>query len=124
MIGGFFISKEKTDSPDKTKAQDILQSLTYDKGFHFFTDVGCYTGETAINLFAFYEELKVIEMKAIKFHLKREDFQKWINNTLGDKDLGNKLSKVNSELPDEELRKKILSTVQERLVELQTIAHK
>ena len=124
MIGGFFISKEKTDSPDKMKAHEILRSLTYDKGFHFFTDAGCYTGETAINLFAFYEELKVIEMKAIKFHLKREDFQKWINNTLGDKDLGNKLSKVNSELPDEELRKIILSTVQERLVELQTIAHK
>lgn len=117
------MSKEKTDSPEKSKAQDILRSLTYDKGFHFFTDVGLYTGETAINLFAFFEELKVIEMKAIKFHLERDDFQKWIKNTLGDEELGNNVAQVDIELPDEELRKKVLSIIQKRLVQLQTLAH-
>ena len=47
-----------TASLDKSEAQTILRSVPYSRGFHFFTAVGNYTGETAIDLFAFYEELK------------------------------------------------------------------
>ncbi len=44
--------KNKT-TVDKTEAQRILSSVSYEKGFHFFTDIGKETGEPAIDLSRF-----------------------------------------------------------------------
>ena len=60
-----------TSSMEKSKAQSILRSVPYSQGFHFFTAVGVYTGETAIDLFAFYEELKVMDIESVGFHFPR-----------------------------------------------------
>jgi len=57
-----------------TVAQKIVSSVAYERGFFFFTDIGKKTGEPAINLSGFYEELKVIEPQSIRFHLQRKDF--------------------------------------------------
>ncbi|HYA77731.1 MAG TPA: DUF5752 family protein [Verrucomicrobiae bacterium] len=105
----------------KEEAQRILATVTYDHGFHFFSGIGKYTGETAVNLFSFYEELKTIEPESVTFHFQRRDFQNWIKNTLGDVKLSDKIELIKTDLKVEELKKELLKNVLDRLVELQTI---
>ena len=78
--------KELTEKEtvDKTRVKKILSSVSDEKGFHFYIDVGKKTGETALNLSGFYEGLRVIEPQSIRFHFQRKDFQKWIKDVLGD----------------------------------------
>jgi hypothetical protein len=114
----------KTDKPsiDKVEAQKILSTVPYERGFHFFTDVGKYTGETAVNLFSLYEELRTIEPQSVKFHFQRGDFQNWIRNTLGDTELAQRIDKIRPDLPSENLKKELRKTVNERLEELTAFA--
>ena len=76
---------------DKIAAKKILSSVSYEKGFHFFTDIGKETGEPAINLSGFYEELRVIELQSVRFHFQRKDFQNWVKNVLGDPELAQRI---------------------------------
>ncbi|MCW4017839.1 MAG: DUF5752 family protein [Candidatus Bathyarchaeota archaeon] len=107
---------------EKPKAQSILRSVPYSQGFHFFTGMGEYTGETAIDLFALYEELRVIDNESVSFHVQRRDFQNWIKNTLGDAELADKIAAIDPQQPVEQLKKKIVKTVEARLTQLHTIA--
>jgi predicted heme/steroid binding protein len=95
--------------------------VPFEQGFHFATDLGKFTGETAISLFGFYEELGTIELQSVKFHFQRRDFQKWIETTLGDQELASRIDKTPSGLNDEELKKELLKKVQMRFTELQTL---
>ena len=104
----------------KETAQKILAEMPYEHGFRFFTDINKYTGETAVNLFSFYEELRTIENQSVKFHFQRRDFQKWIETTLGDQELASRIDKIPPGLTDEELKEELLETVSARLTELQT----
>jgi predicted heme/steroid binding protein len=120
--------KEQSKPPEvtaanKNVAQKILRTVPYEQGFHFATNIGAYTKETAINLFSFYEELKTIELQSIKFHFQRRDFQKWIETTLEDPELSSRIDKTPSGLSDEEIKTELLKTIQERLIELQTAAN-
>ena len=117
------MSKKITQtSVDKPTAQRILRSVPYNKGFHFFTDVGKYTGETAIDLFAFYEEVRVIEKESFSFHFSRHDFQFWVKDTLGDEQLAEQIDKIEADQPLDDVRKKLLGIVESRLTELHSIA--
>jgi hypothetical protein len=120
---GSFMQPSKSDkhSTGKAEAQKILSTVPYERGFHFFTDVGKYTGETAVNLFSLYEELRTIEGQSVKFHLQRGDFQNWIRNTLGDTELAQKIDKIRPDLPSEDLKKELRKTVMERLEELTNV---
>ena len=72
----------------KSTAEKILATVPYVNGFHFFTSIGQYTGETAISLENFAKEVELIPIESIDFHFKRVDFQKWIADTIGDADIG------------------------------------
>ena len=113
----------KTPSIDKIAAQKILSSVPYENGFRFFTGIGKYTGETSINLFSFYEELRTIELSSVRFHFQRGDFQNWMRETLGDKELADTINKINAEVSDENLREALLKIVQTRFAELQTLSN-
>lgn len=129
MDTGFILTsaKEKpsTDKAtvDKAAAQKILRSVPYEQGFHFASGSSKNNSETAINLFSFYEELTTIESKWVKFHFQRRDFQNWIETTLGDQELASRIDKTLPQLTDEELKKKLLKTLQARLTELQTVSN-
>ena len=114
-------NKTQKTSTNKDGTEKILRSVPFEQGFHFATDEGKFTLETAINLFSFYEELKTIDLQSVKFHFKRRDFQNWVKNTLGDQELALRIDKTPPGLSDEELRKELLKTVQTRFEELQTI---
>ena len=114
-------TKTKKRSISIEDAQKILSDVPYEKGFHFFRNTGNYTGETAINLFNFYEELRTIEPESLRFHAQRGDFQNWIRNTLDDATLAEDLDKVDAKLPHEDLKRELSNVVLPRIQKLQTI---
>lgn len=113
----------KKPAIDNATIQKILRSVPYENGFHFFEDVGKYSGETAINLFSFYEELRTIGFSSVRFHFQRRDFQNWIRETLGDKELADGIDKINANLSDQNLKEALLKIVLTRFVELQTLSN-
>jgi predicted heme/steroid binding protein len=113
----------KKPAIDNATIQKILSSVPYENGFHFFEDVGKYSAETAISLFSFYEELRTIGFSSVRFHFQRRDFQNWIRETLGDKELADGIDKINANLSDQNLKEALLKIVLTRFVELQTLSN-
>ncbi|NIU39229.1 hypothetical protein GWN65_04460 [Candidatus Bathyarchaeota archaeon] len=62
----------------------ILRNLLRDEAFYFFTSIGNYTGQSAATLGEFMQKIRKIDARSLEFHLYREDFEKWIDQTLGD----------------------------------------
>jgi hypothetical protein len=89
-----------------------LTTVRFENGFHFYTAIGNYTGITATNLNEFVAKLQIIPKESITFHFQRKDFQKWIEYTLKDAVLSERISRVNREQSAEDLRKEILRTVE------------
>jgi hypothetical protein len=100
------------------KIVEILRTVPYEKGFHFYTAPGSFTGETATSLDAFEKKLQVVPADSVNFHFQRGDFQKWIEDTLGDGELAKRVSLIKLTLPVEDLRKELLAIVQTRITEL------
>jgi hypothetical protein len=101
-----------------TKIVEILRIVPYEKGFHFYTASGNYTGETAMSLDAFEKKIQVVPAASVNFHLQRGDFQKWMSDTIGDEELAKRVSLIGLTLPAEDLRKELLAIVQTRINEL------
>jgi hypothetical protein len=97
---------------------EILRTVPYEKGFHFYSALGNFSGETATSLDDFEKKLQVVSADTVNFHLQRGDFQKWIEDTLGDRELAKRVSLVKLTLPVENLRKELLAIVQTRITEL------
>jgi hypothetical protein len=100
------------------KIMQVLRTVPHEKGFHFYTALGSYTGETATSLDAFERKTHVVPAASVSFHMKRGDFQKWIEDTLGDAELAKRISLIDLTLPAEELRKELLAIVQTRTTAL------
>src|SRR5450759_4316198 len=80
-----------SQSISKVDAQKILRTVSFEKGFHFTSEKGVYTGITAISLSDFAAKLETIDENSVLFHYPRGDFQKWIQETLGDEELANRM---------------------------------
>jgi len=104
----------------KLTAEKILAKVPYSNGFHFFTSVGQYTGETAVSLETFAREVEVISIESVDFHFKRADFQKWIADAVGDTELATAIGNIEKELTGEVLRKRILKIINARVTELES----
>lgn len=96
----------------------MLQSVPFEKGFHFCVENGSYTGVTATSLPDFAEKLKTVDVNSVLFHCSRGDFQKWITNVIGDEVLADRITRISGRLPGEDLRKELVETAQTRLAEL------
>jgi alpha-amylase len=118
----------KKDAPKKptstaTQPKKFLRSVPYESGFHFYTNIGNYTGVTATSLFEFVEKLQIVPVESVVFHFQRGDFQKWIRNTLGDDEAATRIEQLKiwpSWSSDETLRKDLLKAVEKRLAELKS----
>jgi hypothetical protein len=109
-------SRKRLES--STKIVRILGTVPYEKGFHFYTGLGYFTGETATSLDNFARKLQVVAADSVNFHFQRGDFQKWIEDTLGDKELAQRVSLIKLSFSVEELRKELVAVVQTRITEL------
>jgi hypothetical protein len=96
-------------------ASRILRTLSGEEVFHFYTEIEENTGEFAVSLADFYEKLKTIPLKAIEFHFKRGDFERWIKETLGDEQLANGTGKIDKSVHGEVLRIVLEMHVESRL---------
>jgi hypothetical protein len=112
-------SKEQNIS--ESKIVKILSTVPHDKGFHFFTDLGFSTGEIATSLETFAQKLERINAESVKFHFQRKDFQNWIQTTVGDGVLAERISLLNGHLPVEDLRSELVKTVQKRIAQLRLL---
>jgi hypothetical protein len=109
--------KKKQPLEVSAGAIKILRALNDKEAFHFYENIGKPTGQSAKSLPDFLEKIKSVKMESLLFHLQRKDFQNWFKETLGDYQLAKKIEKI---LPSQnvDLRKKIYSTVENRVKEL------
>ena len=105
----------KKQSIAKPTGAKPLTTVPFENGFHFYTAVGNYTGMTATNLSEFAAKIQLVPMESVTFHFQRKDFEKWIEYTIKDIALSERISKINGEQPVEDLRKEILKTVETRV---------
>jgi alpha-amylase len=112
-------TEAKKQSQAKPKASDLLRSVSYEKGFHFFTEHGKYTGITACSTVEFAEKLEIVPIESVMFHFQRQDFQKWLRNTIGDEKLAKRIDHIEAWSSNENLRKELFTTVHNRITELQ-----
>ena len=121
---GFAMSTHTHRTPERKRRQirrkiiEILRTVPHEKGFHFYTTHGSYTGETATSLDAFEKKIQVVPAASVSFHLQRGDFQKWIEDTIGDNELAKRISLIELTLPAEDMRKELLAIVQTRITAL------
>ena len=101
--------RQRVAKPTRVKA---LATVPFENGFHFYTAIGNYTGITATNLSEFAVNLLTIPKESITFHFQRKDFQKWIEYTIKDTALAERISRANGEQSAEDLRKEILRTIE------------
>jgi len=109
---------EKERPTERSNRESILKNVPFEKGFHFTTENGVYTGITAVSLHDFALKLQTIDANSILFHYPRGDFQKWIQDMLGDEELANRLCFIQTDLSGEKLRNQLLKIVQKRISEL------
>jgi hypothetical protein len=92
-----------------------IQTVDYEKGFHFFNGSGNYEGETATSLVTFEFILESINVESIRYHMGRGDFQKWIREILSDDSLAEKIDLLRTDVSDQELRAELIEAVNENL---------
>ncbi|HTY75734.1 MAG TPA: DUF5752 family protein [Candidatus Nanoarchaeia archaeon] len=102
----------------KSSSAKFLSNIPYENGFHFFTAIGCFTGITATSINEFAAKLEIVPAESVDFHFQRKDFQKWITETIGDKELAEAISIFGAARSAEVLRKEMLRIVRERIAEL------
>ena len=112
-------SKEQDIS--ESKILKILSTVPHDKEFRFFTDLDRSTGETATSLVTFAQKLEGISADSVKFHFQRNDFQNWIQTTVGDGVLAERINHISDQLPVEDLRNELVKAVQERVSQLRIL---
>ncbi len=99
----------------------VLRNVNREEAFYFFTSIGNYTGESASSLDEFQQKIKDIDVKSLEFHLFREDFEKWIAQTLGDSKLPDEIEILrNQKITGNALRDRLYFMVSRRLKELKS----
>ena len=102
-------------------ASRILRNLLRKEAFYFFTSIGNYIGENAISLEEFIHKIRDVNIKSLEFHLYREDFEKWIAQTLGDRKLAEEIKSLrNQKTFGNTLRNQLYSIVSKRYKELKS----
>jgi hypothetical protein len=116
------VCEEKTELSKKVESLNvsrILRELTRNEAFYFFTSIGNYTGECAMSLEDFVRKIKEVDIKSMEFHLYREDFEKWVTETLEDKELAQEIKNLQKQnLTGESLRQKLHAIVSKRYEQL------
>ena len=92
--------------------------------FHFYGDIGDYTGISAASYEDFLTSIKLVKTKSLSFHIERGDFQKWVLDVLKDRKLAREIGKVKKQkLRGQALRNRIYRIVSGRHKELVSKTH-
>jgi len=97
----------------------ILRQLPIRNGFAFFYDFARPTDLTARSLSEFHSILKIVDANSVRFHMSRGDFERWLDQVVGDKELAIRIARIpKDEVDGEVLRERVLQAVGERIDEL------
>jgi len=99
------------------EAVRAVRTVGNQEAFYFYEGIGKPTGEIARSLFDFLDKVKIVKSESLVFHLQRKDFQNWVERTIGDKKLAEKLGRISSSKHDN-VRMSICNTVENRIKEL------
>jgi len=92
--------------------------------FHFYADIGDYTGISAASHEDFLRSIKHVKAKSLSFHIERGDFEKWVTEILHDEKLAKEISKIKKQkLRGQALRNRLYRIVFERHKELTKKTH-
>jgi len=100
------------------KATRTLRTVNNEEAFHFYEDIGKPAGESAKSLRDFLEKIEFVKLESLVFHLERNDFKNWVENTLEDSKLAKRLGKTHV-THSNRLRTEICAAVRNRLEELE-----
>jgi len=99
----------------------ILRKVLRKKAFYFFSSIGNYIGESAASLEEFVGKIREVNPKSLEFHLYRGDFEKWVDEVLGDIGLAEKIKELrNQKLIGENLQDQLYQAILKRYNELKT----
>ena len=99
----------------------ILRRVLREEAFYFFSSIGNYIGDSAASLEEFSEKIKEVNSKSLEFHLYRGDFEKWVDEVLGDAELAKKIKELrNQQLAGDHLQDQLYLTIFRRYNELKT----
>jgi len=112
----------KKPAVDKASAARLLRSVPKNDGLMLYKSPGEYTGRTVTGLADLAEKLKAVDVRAVNYHFKRREFERWIRGTLGDEELARRFGRLNREFHGEKLRAEMLTLVKARLDELRSVA--
>ena len=99
----------------------ILRTVPRAEAFYFFTSIGNYTGQCASSLEEFVQKIKDIDIKSLEFHLYREDFEKWMTQTLVDNKLAGEIRILRGQkVAGDALRDRLYFIVSRRLKDLKS----
>jgi menaquinone-dependent protoporphyrinogen IX oxidase len=98
---------------------NLLKTVPFENAFQFFIELRKNTGITASGTVEFAEKLQIIPIQSVTFHFQRQDFQRWLKITIGDEEIAKRIDQINVWTHDDEnLRKELSETVQNRIAEL------
>ncbi len=93
------------------------------KRFHFHDESGRYLGRAAANLWEFRNALNELPAGSLQYHLRRGDFERWLQDVLHDSELARRMHKIGSrDLQEAALRQALLEVVIDRYEELDSLA--
>jgi hypothetical protein len=118
---GMAAKKKKKPKITPALASKILRTVPHSEAFYFFNGVGEYTGKYTTSLDNFCNKIKTLELKSVLFHFNRQDFQKWIEGTIGDGLLANKVRRIKRSVEGEKVRTEIHRIVEQRLSQLKEL---
>ena len=103
---------------DRAAISKILRTVPRHEGFQFFRGVGDSTEKVATSLVDFVEKMRIVDVRSVNFHFKRQEFEKWIRDVISDVELSRRIGRIRKETHGEQLRKEILQVTKGRLEEL------
>jgi len=111
-------SEPKKMVTNRAPVKDILRNLVGHEVFHFYIGIGKPINKTATSLMDFVEKLRTVDVRSVEFHFQRQDFEKWLKDTVGDDLLSRRIGGIERKVSGEVLRNEIIRIVKGRVDEI------
>lgn len=106
----------------RDQAANALGTVTPDKAFYFYRDIGKPLSIVSRSLGEFATMARGIDPSSIRFHVERGDFEGWFT-MLGDQWLASQVATLRGKnISPDELRRRVSSMVRTRVDQLRNIA--
>ncbi|MCB0629240.1 MAG: hypothetical protein KDD15_05905, partial [Lewinella sp.] len=100
----------------------LLAPLPADKQFYFHLNSSDRSVRPAASLWEFLQALPLLSPKTIKYHLGREDFERWVREVIHDEELSRQIHKLaQRDIAGEAMKDALYDTVSHRFDELESL---